>query len=77
VLSCPPTTRPEPGCEPAVSRRACRLARRFGSELSQDDIAARIGVSPMHVSRLLARSLATLRGGLNDDRLTPAERAGG
>jgi RNA polymerase sigma-B factor len=59
---------------PARQRRI--LAMRFGSELSQDEIAARIGVSQMHVSRLLARSLAALRGGLNDDRLTPAGRAG-
>lgn len=40
------------------------LALRFFEELSQSQIAARVGVSQMHVSRLLARTLATLRAGL-------------
>lgn len=34
---------------------------RFVDQLTQTEIAARIGVSQMHVSRLLARSLAQLR----------------
>jgi RNA polymerase sigma-B factor len=34
---------------------------RFRQELSQREIAERIGISQMHVSRLLAQSLNTLR----------------
>ena len=37
------------------------LQLRFFANMTQTQIAARIGVSQMHVSRLLARSLATLR----------------
>jgi RNA polymerase sigma-B factor len=37
------------------------LRLRFGQELTQREIAERIGTSQMHVSRLLARSLDTLR----------------
>jgi RNA polymerase sigma-B factor len=40
------------------------LALRFVSDLNQSQIAAQIGVSAMHVSRLLRRSLAVLRAGL-------------
>jgi RNA polymerase sigma-B factor len=37
------------------------LHLRFFEGLTQSDIAARLGISQMHVSRLLARSLAQLR----------------
>jgi RNA polymerase sigma-B factor len=37
------------------------LGLRFVGQLTQSEIARRVGVSQMHVSRLLARSLATLR----------------
>jgi RNA polymerase sigma-B factor len=40
------------------------LALRFINDLNQSQIAAQIGVSAMHVSRLLRRSLAALRAGL-------------
>jgi RNA polymerase sigma-B factor len=40
------------------------LSLRFGDELTQAEIADRIGVSQMHVCRLLKRILATLREGL-------------
>lgn len=38
------------------------LALRFGWGCSQTEIAGRVGISQMQVSRLLARSLAQLRG---------------
>ncbi|MFF6776642.1 SigB/SigF/SigG family RNA polymerase sigma factor [Streptomyces sp. NPDC012637] len=40
------------------------LHLRFVEELTQSEIGARLGVSQMHVSRLLARSLARLREGM-------------
>jgi RNA polymerase sigma-B factor len=40
---------------------------RFFGNLTQTQIAGRVGVSQMHVSRLLAKSLKTLRGQLNQD----------
>lgn len=44
---------------PARERRI--LALRFVRGLSQSEIAAEVGISQVHVSRLLARTLATLR----------------
>ncbi|MFP5335556.1 MAG: SigB/SigF/SigG family RNA polymerase sigma factor [Actinomycetes bacterium] len=49
---------------PARERRI--LALRFVRGMSQAQIAAEVGISQMHVSRLLARTLATLRAGLTD-----------
>lgn len=43
------------------------LVWRFGHELTQSQIAARIGVSQMQVSRILSASLARLRHSLADD----------
>ncbi|MYS83948.1 SigB/SigF/SigG family RNA polymerase sigma factor [Embleya scabrispora] len=43
------------------------LALRFGRELTQSQIAERLGISQMHVSRLLGRTLAGLRTGLLAD----------
>ena len=40
------------------------LVLRFFESLTQTQIAERVGISQMHVSRLLARSLADLRAGL-------------
>lgn len=42
------------------------LTLRFYGNLTQSQIAEQIGVSQMHVSRLLARALAKLRGQLGD-----------
>jgi RNA polymerase sigma-B factor len=50
---------------PARERQIVRL--RFVDELPQHEIAARIGHSQMHVSRLLARSLAKLRAWADDE----------
>ncbi len=51
---------------PARERRI--LALRFVRGLSQAQIAAEVGISQMHVSRLLSRTLAQLRERLADDR---------
>ncbi|MFF5565260.1 SigB/SigF/SigG family RNA polymerase sigma factor [Streptomyces sp. NPDC012623] len=40
------------------------LEFRFGQELTQSQIGERLGVSQMHVSRLLTRTLAKLRTGM-------------
>jgi RNA polymerase sigma-B factor len=42
------------------------LAMRFFGDMSQSEIADRIGVSQMHISRLLLRSLTALRAGMSD-----------
>jgi RNA polymerase sigma-B factor len=44
---------------------------RFYSDMTQAQIATRIAVSQMHVSRLLARSLTQLRAGLLADTTSP------
>lgn len=49
---------------PERDRRILHL--RFFANLTQDQIAAQIGISQMHVSRLLARALDTLRHQLRD-----------
>ncbi|MEV0531577.1 SigB/SigF/SigG family RNA polymerase sigma factor [Kitasatospora sp. NPDC050463] len=43
------------------------LSMRFTDELTQSEIGARLGVSQMHVSRLLGRILGRLRAGLDQD----------
>jgi RNA polymerase sigma-B factor len=40
------------------------IALRFFGNLTQNEIAGQLGISQMHVSRLLSRALATLRRGL-------------
>ena len=50
---------------PKRERRILHL--RFAEGLTQSEIADRVGLSQMHVSRLLARSLAELRSLAEDD----------
>jgi RNA polymerase sigma-B factor len=51
----------------ALDQREQRiLTLRFYGNMTQSQIAEQIGVSQMHVSRLLARALAKLRGQLSD-----------
>jgi RNA polymerase sigma-B factor len=51
----------------ALSERDRRILHlRFFSDLTQEQIAEQIGISQMHVSRLLSRALAALREQLRD-----------
>lgn len=50
---------------PDRERRIVEL--RFFEERSQSDIAERVGMSQMHVSRLLRRSFELMRGWIDDD----------
>jgi RNA polymerase sigma-B factor len=50
---------------PARQRRILEL--RFARGMSQSQIASEVGVSQMHVSRLLAKSLSVLRSGLTEE----------
>ena len=43
------------------------LSLRFYGNMTQSEIAEKLGISQMHVSRLIARSLAKLRQGLTED----------
>ncbi len=43
------------------------LALRFTEDLTQAEIGHRLGISQMHVSRLLTRSFQVLRAGLTDE----------
>jgi RNA polymerase sigma-B factor len=49
------------------ARERTILALRFVRGMSQSQIAAEVGVSQMHVSRLITRSLAVLREGLSEE----------
>ena len=52
---------PPPRTSPAPARERRILILRFFGNMTQSQIAADIGISQMHVSRLLARTLAQLR----------------
>jgi RNA polymerase sigma-B factor len=47
------------------------LIMRFFQDMTQSQIAERLGISQMHVSRLLAAILAGLRDAVDDDRPRP------
>ncbi|MEU2155228.1 SigB/SigF/SigG family RNA polymerase sigma factor [Streptomyces sp. NPDC019396] len=49
------------------------LSLRFGEDLTQSEIGERLGISQMHVSRLLARVLDKLRAGLLTDQARAEE----
>lgn len=49
------------------------LLLRFFHNMTQSQIADEIGISQMHVSRLLSRTLAQLRSGLSDSGVTVGE----
>ena len=54
----------KPMLEQLDPREKTILLLRFFKNLTQSEIAAEVGISQMHVSRLLARTLAQLREGL-------------
>ena len=54
----------KPMLERLPAREQKILMLRFFKNMTQSEIAAEIGISQMHVSRLLARTLAQLREGL-------------
>jgi RNA polymerase sigma-B factor len=54
----------KPMLEQLPPREKTILMLRFFKNMTQSEIAAEIGISQMHVSRLLARTLAQLREGL-------------
>ena len=60
----------ESGLAALDERERSIIELRFFEGLTQSEIAARVGISQMHVSRLLRRSLAVMRGRLD----TVAER---
>jgi RNA polymerase sigma-B factor len=76
---------PDPGLEKVLSVETVRplmaalpdrlrtvLTLRFFEDLSQTEIAERIGCSQMHVSRLIAQALDTLRAAACEPRLAAA-----
>jgi len=50
-----------PTLPPLPRRERAILQMRFADGLTQTEIAKQMGISQMHVSRLISRSLATLR----------------
>jgi RNA polymerase sigma-B factor len=57
----------KPLLEKLPAREKKILLLRFFGNMTQSQIAAELGISQMHVSRLLARTLAQLREGLTAD----------
>ena len=55
-----------PALDSLTEREQKIIILRFFGNLTQTQIAERVGISQMHVSRLLAKSLATLRGQLTE-----------
>ena len=71
-----PRARRDPRVDQAAARPASPprekkiLLLRFFKNMTQSQIAEEIGVSQMHVSRLLTRTLDQLRASLEDERLS-------
>lgn len=60
-----------PLLEKLTDRERLILHLRFFGGMSQTQIADKIGLSQMHVSRILAKTLRTLRDGMLDERRHP------
>lgn len=54
-----------PLLEQLDERERSIVRMRFGQEMTQSQIGAELGVSQMHVSRLLARIVKQLRAGMS------------
>ncbi len=61
----------EAGFEALDERERVIVELRFFEGLTQSEIAARVGISQMHVSRLLRRALHQMRGRLEDSLQGP------
>ena len=57
-------------------RQQAMLRMRFLEDLTQSEIAARCGVSQMHVSRLLRRSLNALLESVEEENKVPTAAFG-
>ena len=57
----------QPALERLTERERTILTLRFFKSMSQSEIARQVGISQMHVSRLLTRILETLRSEVVDD----------
>ena len=57
-----------PAMRALPERERLILHMRFVQDMTQSEIADRVGISQMHVSRLLAKTLVQLREGLGDAR---------
>src|SRR5436309_1963728 len=51
---------------PTIVRERRIVELRFFDEMTQSQIAAELGISQMHVSRLLRRALGTMRGRIDE-----------
>jgi RNA polymerase sigma-B factor len=60
---------------PEIERHVVSL--RFGEDLTQQEVADRMGISKTHVSRVLRRALAGLRAMADDDRRSSERRIAG
>ena len=58
----------EAGLDALDERERQIVELRFFQELTQSQIASEVGISQMHVSRLLRRALATMRGRIEEVR---------
>ena len=61
----------EAGFEALDERERLIVELRFFEGLTQSEIAAQVGISQMHVSRLLRRALQSMRGRLEDSTRGP------
>jgi len=67
----------EPGFRVLDERERRILHLRFFEGLTQSQIAAQIGISQMHVSRLIRRALEKIRDEIAEDEDEPRRAAGG
>lgn len=61
----------EPALASLPDREQSILQLRFGRDMTQSEIAKRVGISQMHVSRLLRRALSQLEAALAGERSPP------